>query len=164
MGINPRDFREFIVDPVCDMLAHKASVPDPLFIRDLIVATAAQETAIGTHLHQTGAGPAISIYQFEKPTLDDVWRNFVTGNARFKSAVDAVMVPGILPVDQIMWNLGFATLMCRLMYYRVKEPLPPGPTTFDGMWHYYKKYWNSDLGAATPESFHAALRLTDIHV
>jgi hypothetical protein len=129
----------------------------------LLVATAAQETQFGLHLHQTGAGPALGVFQVEPATLDDLWRNFITGNARFKPALDACMVPGIDPKDQIMWNLKFSAVVARLNYYRVKEPLPTS-VSFDTLWHYYKKYWNSDLGAATESSFRAALRLTDLHI
>lgn len=162
-GINPRDLRRYVIDPMCEILADKASVPHPAFIDDLLIATCAQETHMGVYLHQSGRGPALGIYQMEPATIDDLFGNFITGSSRFKPAIDAVMVPGIDIKDQIIWNLGFATVVARLNYYRVREPLPK-TADFDSLWHYYKKYWNSDLGAATPDQFRDSLKLTDIKV
>jgi hypothetical protein len=162
-GINPKDLRQFVVEPICELLASKAGVPHPAFIDDLLIATCAQETRMGVYLHQTGHGPALGIYQMEPATLADLWGNFITGSARFKPAIDACMVPGIDPDDQIIWNLGFATAVARLNYYRVKEPLPKS-VDFDSLWHYYKSHWNTDLGAATPAQFRDSLKLTDIRI
>jgi hypothetical protein len=148
-GINPRDLRRYVIDPMCYMLAEKASVPHPSFIDDLLIATCAQESTMGVHLHQTGRGPALGIYQMEPATIDDLFGNFIMGSARFKPAIDACMIPGIDIKDQIIWNLGFATVVARLNYYRVREPLPKSVT---------------DLGAATEAQFRDSLKLTDIRI
>lgn len=162
-GISCADFRTYIVAPTTDLCARLASVPDTPFIRDLLVATAAQESMFGVHLHQTGRGDAISVYQFEPSTLDDLMRNFISPLPRFNSLLAASLLPGQDPHDQIMWNLRFATVAARLNYYRVKEPLP-ALTNFSTLWHYYKTYWNTALGAATEGSFEDALKLTDIRL
>lgn len=163
MGFNPRDFRQYIVFPACELLAERSGVPNPQFIQDLLVATCAQESGLGTWLHQTGRGDAVSVWQFEPASLADLLTNFAS-QARYKPALDACMVPGQPPEEQIIWNLLFGAVCCRLYYYRVREPLPLGPTTFDGLWHYYKTYYNTEAGSATVGSFQAALRLTDIQL
>ena len=164
MGINAHDFRTYIVAPACELLAAKASVPNPPFAADLLVATCAQETGLGTWLHQTGVGDAISIWQFEPATLRDLWTNFIQGTPRYAAAIAACAVPGIDELDQVIWNLRLGAVLARLYYYRVKEPLPAGPTTLQGLWHYYKTYYNTVAGAATLSSFQAALKLTDLRL
>lgn len=160
-GFNPPQFREFVVTPALDLCQDLAAIPHTPYIADLIVATCAQETVLGTYLHQTGGGPAISIYQFEPSSLHDLLQNFAS-DKRYEPLLRASRVPAAAPDDEIMWNLRFATVCARLYYYRVKEALPRS-TTFDSLWHYYKTYWNTSAGAATAASFRASLKLTDIH-
>lgn len=162
MTFNVHDFRTYIIGPTLELCADLAGVPDTPYVRDLLVATCAQESRLGTWLHQTGSGPAISIYQLEPATLDDLLRNFASA-PKYRDILRASMVEGQPAVDQIIWNLRFATICARLNYYRVREPLPRG-TTFDSLWHYYKTYWNTRHGAATSASFRDALKLTDIVV
>lgn len=161
-GINTADFRRYLIEPSLELCADLASVPNTPYIRDLLVATCAQESAMGAYLHQTGRGPAVSIYQFEPTTLEDLLKNYASSK-RFAPLVAAVRVPAVAAEDEIMWNLRFATVCARLNYYRVKEPLPT-VVSFDTLWHYYKQYWNTEAGAATPATFRDALKLTDIRV
>lgn len=161
MGINVHDFRQYIVVPSTDLCADLASVPDTPYVRDLLVATCAVETHLGTYLHQLSHGPALSLYQFEPTTLEDLVKNFASAR-RYSSLLRAARVEGQSDLDQIMWNLRLATVYARLNYFRVKEPLPR-ETTFDSLWHYYKTHWNTPAGAATAASFSDALKLTDIH-
>lgn len=161
-GFNCPQFRKFVVAPALEQCQSLAAMPHTPYIEDLIVATCAQETVLGTYLHQTGAGDAISIYQFEPASLHDLLQNFAKAT-RYEPLLRAARVPAAAADDEIMWNLRFATVCARLYYYRVKEALPR-TTSFDSLWHYYKTYWNTSLGAATAESFRQSLKLTDIHV
>lgn len=161
-GINTADFRQYILAPALELCADLASVPDTPYVRDLLVATCAQETHMGVYLHQTGRGHAVSIYQFEPATLEDLLKNFAS-QKRYAGLLQAVRVPAVAAEDEIIFNLRFATVCARLNYYRVREPLPK-MTSFDTLWHYYKTYWNTELGAATAASFRDALKLTDIRV
>jgi hypothetical protein len=161
-GINVHDFREYILAPALDLCQSLAGVPDTPYVRDLLVATCAIETQMGVYLHQTGRGPALSIYQIEPTSLEDLLKNFAS-QKRYAPLLAAVRVPAVSAEDEIMFNLRFATVCARLFYYRVKEPLPK-LATFDNLWHYYKTYWNTEAGAATSASFRSALKLTDIRV
>lgn len=161
MTFNVSDFREYIVEPTLELCADLAGMPDTPYIRDLLVATCAQESRLGTYFHQIH-GPAVSIYQFEPATLDDLLRNFASA-PKYRDILRASRVEGQPDVDQIVWNLRFATVCARLNYYRVREPLPR-VTSFDTLWHYYKTYWNTHQGAATSASFRDALALTDIRL
>lgn len=161
MTIAVHDFRAYVVAPALDLCVSLARVPAPRFAEDLLVATAAQETAIGRWLHQAGGGPALSVYQIEPASLHDLMRGFVDPAPRFKQLLDTVRL-GVPLDEQVLWDLRCATVIARLFYYRVKEPLP-AETTLDSLWHYYKTHWNTKQGAATRDSFVNALHAyTDI--
>ena len=42
--------------------------------------------------------------------------------------------------------------MCRVHYYRAPTKLPEAED-LDGLAHYWKKYYNTELGAGKPEEF-----------
>jgi hypothetical protein len=52
--------------------------------------------------------------------------------------------------ERLEYDLKFAILLCRLRYRAVPSPLPKD---IKGMSKYYKKYYNSSAGAATPQDF-----------
>ena len=164
MSFNPEQFRALIVVPTLDLCTDLAHVPNPPFAADLLIATCAQESALGHYLHQTGHGPAVSIYQIEPASLHDLWRNFVEpakdndGLPRFRNLIHATIL-GTEPLeDEIIWNLRAATVAARLFYLRTPEPFPAGTDyTVADLWHTYKKYYNTELGAATEDSFNEAL-------
>jgi hypothetical protein len=54
--------------------------------------------------------------------------------------------------DQLAWNLGYATAIARLVYYRRPEPLPHADD-LAGLARYWKVHFNSHLGAGAPEDF-----------
>ena len=51
-----------------------------------------------------------------------------------------------------MWNLGYATAMCRVHYRRVLEPLP-GADDIPGLAEYWKQHYNTPLGRGTVGEF-----------
>jgi hypothetical protein len=161
MTIAVHDFRAYVVKPGLDVCESLGKVPCPVFTEHLLVATAAQETALGRWLHQAGGGPARSVYQIEPASLDDLDRGFISATPRFKPLMDTVRL-GVPLGEQIMWDLRLATVIARLFYFRVREPLPQETTT-ESLWHYYKTYWNTKAGAATRDSFVNSLHAyTDI--
>ena len=44
---------------------------------NLLLGTCAQESRMGTYVHQLGNGPALGIYQIEPATHNDIWANFL---------------------------------------------------------------------------------------
>ena len=53
-------------------------------------------------------------------------------------------------LDSKYWkgNLPFQIIMARLYYYRFSEALP-AYDDIEGLAKYWKKYWNTELGAGT---------------
>lgn len=113
---------------------------------ELLMMTAAQESLLGTYLKQI-KGPAVSIFQIEKATLRDLLRWVGDRDEALLAVVTAFSFDDNIE-EEIVGNLCLAIVMARIYYMRVKEPLP---LTASDMAKYYKKYYNTHLGAATVE-------------
>jgi len=115
---------------------------------ELLVITAAQESHGGTYLWQNDAagfpkGPAIGVFQMEPATHDDLWANFL----RYRTLwVDRLGVTGKPDAERMAWDWRYAIRIARLNYYRFPTALP---NDLEGQFRYYKKWWNTELGAAT---------------
>jgi len=109
---------------------------------NLLLGTIAQESHLGTYLRQLGGGPALGICQMEPSTFR--WLRTKYGQ-RF---------PGRelweREVSELVWDNRLAILTCRLRYVADPKPIPED---LDGIARYYKRVYNTELGAATPEQF-----------
>ena len=126
---------------------------------DLIIGTFAQESHLGKYIRQIGRGPALGVGQMEPRTHDDIWRNYLkykTIYTWFKDMKEAYVVmsdgASIPDSEQLEWNLAYMICMTRVHYLRVSERLPE-EGDLPGYARYWKRYYNSYLGAGTPEEF-----------
>jgi hypothetical protein len=156
MTINAADFRRFVIAPALAALA-PAGIPVTKTAADLLMATAAMESDLGTWLHQEAGGPALGVFEEDPDQLGDLEQLLTTAQ---KAALATVATPQPL-ADQLGANLIAAAAVCRLHYWHATtEPLPAD--TIAGLWGYYKQFYNSELGAATMPEFIDALKLTDL--
>lgn len=124
---------------------------------NLIVGTAAQESR-GEYLVQLGNGPALGFFQMEPATYHDIWDNYLAYKKDLEAKVmhlaSIESTSNAFPPDvsQLVSNLAFATAMCRIHYLRVPKKLPEA-NDIDGLANYWKKYYNTHLGAGTVEEF-----------
>lgn len=118
---------------------------------NLVLGTALQESNL-RYLRQLGDGPARGIYQMEPATHDDIWDNYLRYRPGLHEAVSAFDVVGQDRHDQLVWNLAYATAMCRVHYRRVPEPLP-GADDIPGLAGYWKQHYNTPLGRGTVDEF-----------
>lgn len=140
MGIDKHQLRDLI-----KRVLESIDLSSPAAV-ELLMLTAAQESGLGTYLRQKG-GPALGIFQMEPATFRDMWTNYLQhwGQSaekvrRFDSPADDLL--------EMEANLPYQIAMARMMYRRVKEPLPAADDVF-ALASYYKRYWNTLLGAAT---------------
>lgn len=118
---------------------------------DMVLGTGAQESGY-TSIRQLGGGPALSYWQIEPATHDDCWTNFLDFRPALAAKVRA-LINGANPTsDLLLTSIPYAIAMCRIRYYRVKEPMPDYGD-LDGYAAYYKKYYNTPGGAATTDEF-----------
>lgn len=110
---------------------------------NLVLGTAAQESAFGTYLRQKGGGPAIGVFQMEPATFDWLRQKFMPKYNEFVARFSPSAMEG---------DLDFAAFMCRLRYLAVPESLPD-ENDLPALALYYKKYYNTIHGKATTEQF-----------
>ncbi len=107
---------------------------------NLLLGTAAAESDFGTYIRQVN-GPARGIFQMELGTF--LWLQAVYGK-RYSIAVHQF--------EEIEWDLKLAILFARLRYRVIPSPLPEAYDLL-GLANYWKKYYNTYLGAGTVQDF-----------
>jgi hypothetical protein len=145
-----KEIREHIIIPtlkVANLWSPSAEI--------LVYGTGMVETGY-EHIVQNGA-PADGGYGFfqEEPSDYEDMRKWlrVSGDARpLLSNILTTCYYECMPVDMFVFcaNIKFATLICRMHYYRINHPLPKANDA-KGMAQYHKTYYNSALGAANVE-------------
>jgi hypothetical protein len=121
---------------------------------NLLMGTAAQESHLGHYIKQVGKGPALGIYQCEPATHQDVY-NYLRNNEfrLFGNALPHKLRPiGLVDHNRLVYDLRYATMICRLHYYRAPKALPEADD-IEGMASYWKRFYNSSLGKGKPEEF-----------
>jgi hypothetical protein len=117
---------------------------------ELLMLTAAQETHLGKYLWQV-RGPALGVFQMEPNTYHDIWGNWICYRQRILDALnDWYGGSGIDWKTRMKADLVYQILMTRIFYLRIPAPLPSYTLPMD-MAYYYKRYYNTALGKATPE-------------
>ena len=144
--INMKQFRDHVMVPILRL--YGLNSPSAV---ELLMHTIAQESQ-GQHLCQIGGGPARGLYQMEVDTLHDLLNQLRQYHPKKWSQLTGCCGRDIEACDALTWNLGYQTLACRLQYWRYPQALPDLGDV-DGMWHYYKTYWNTPKGAATRTEF-----------
>jgi hypothetical protein len=148
MAIDPKHLRELVIRPACEAIGLYS-----LAAEELLLGTACQESKCGTFLKQLGKGPALGVFQMEPRTHDDLWLGFITPRKEMAEKVSALLAfhEGS-PSKHMMWNLRYAAAMCRIHYYRVKDPLPAAGD-IPAQAAYWKRFYNTPKGAGTVEEY-----------
>ena len=132
---------------------------------ELLLFTCAAETLGGSYVQQLG-GPAAGIYQMEPNTYDDCWKNVIEKDGDlFFRLIRGCNFSNRPIFDDMVLNLKYATLMCRIQYLRFPESIPIA-TDIEAIYKYYKKYWNSVLGSSTEkgsmDSYYKVLGIKEV--
>ena len=140
-----------IKDIIDDILARleDVGIPNTKEARDLIYETAMAETGY-RHLEQMGGGPAVSFWQIEPATINDIWTNYILYR---KPLVQKAYELGFTEDEMdfsVMTNIGVAIFFARI-YYRRK----PGaiPKTMEDRAKYWKKWFNTEQGKGTVKHY-----------
>ena len=149
--INIEDLKKHIIIPILDNLG----IGSISAVR-LLLGTAAMESDFGAYLKQV-KGPALGLYQLEPLTYNDIYDNYLKYNLDLRDRIHNLCYFSFSGNDrphpyELISNLKFATIMSRIHYLRVKEPLPL-KDDLEGIANYYKKYYNTEKGKGTTEQF-----------
>jgi len=135
----------YMIDKVTEDLGKKSPQAT-----DLLLGTAAQESHLGTYFYQLGSGVARGVFQMEPATEKDIWENYLAYKPTLKANIIALTGVSGPSVNQLTMNILYQICMARVHYLRVSEALP---TDLNDMAIYWKRYWNTKLGAGTEEEF-----------
>jgi len=141
--MNIDQFGKYIVEPTLKELGLYS-----LEAVQLLVATALTES--GLQYVKQLKGPALGLFQMEPETHDDIWGNYITYRNDLADKVSEIDMN--CTANNMIWNLKYATVMARIHYLRVREPLPK-MNDIDGMGRYWKKYYNTEEGKGEEEHF-----------
>ncbi len=142
--LDPGQFRRLVIHPALQAIGLYSPAAERL-----LLGTALTESGL-RRLHQVD-GPALGIFQIEPATHADVWANYLAYRENLASRV-ASLASEQPRLDQLVWNLAYATAIARLIYYRRPEPLPAA-ADLAGLARYWKAHFNSALGAGSAEDF-----------
>jgi hypothetical protein len=117
---------------------------------NLVLGTALVESK-AEYIHQV-RGPALGLWQMEPATHDDIHANFLVfrKDLRDKLAELATSAEITAGANEMVGNLYYACAMCRLLYRRVREDLPPEKDA-EGMASFYKRWYNTPAGKSSVE-------------
>jgi len=147
--MNPKFIRDKIIKPTLEYLS-----PEVLEIEraiPLLLGTCAQESHLGRWRMQTGGGPAMGIWQIEPATEKDVWKNYLLFHPSLAELVNGLRSNGG-DSKEMMHNDFYSCAIARIIYLRDMFSLPKADDLASQA-IYYKRVYNTVLGAATPEQY-----------
>lgn len=122
----------------------------------LVLATAAHESHCGTFLRQIRNGPALGIYQMEPATHNDIAVRWPPRHEDVYQRMLRLCGPSF-DSARLVYDLRYATAMCRLRYYMAPQALPEADD-WEGLARMWKDVYNTRLGKGTVPQFLADCR------
>jgi len=142
-------FRDLVIRPTLEYWNLYSEAAE-----NLVFGTAAQESRF-KYLKQI-KGPALGFYQCEPDTHVDIWRHYLGYRSKLAAKVRNLAgqrwLGHFIPDEEMIGNLYYSTAICRVHYLRAPLALPEADD-IEGLAHYWKKFYNTQLGAGTAEEF-----------
>ena len=146
--INAIQLRINIIRPVLESL--NSFIPYSLAAENLLMGTCAQESRMGSYVHQVN-GPALGIFQMEPETEADIWANYLGYRTNLSKFVDRLCIESDC-VDDLIGSMPYAVAMARIHYYRAPSALPDADSVGQ-MANYWKLVYNTPEGKGTEAEF-----------
>lgn len=154
------DAKEFLENSLRPTLIEMDSMPNSteidmysLAAEKLLLMTACHESGGFEYRHQQGGGPALSYFQMEPSTLNDLYKNYLSYHPDLRDMLDSYLPEGMSPEEALEKVDAYACAATRLQYSRFSEALPEASDDW-AMAGYCKKYWNTDAGKATQQKYY----------
>ena len=152
--IRPDQFMKHFIAPALKTMARVEPRIDSPAARNLLLGTAIQESRL-KYLDQHGDRPdeALSFFQIEPATFRDVFERYVPENeTHLLPGLHKLLMPGLVPIDQLAGNTMFACAIARVRYWMSPLPLPMADD-IDALGVYWKSIYNTAGGAGTAAEF-----------
>lgn len=155
--MNPQQLLDYIIKPTLQYMGGNYYSKESAF---LLLCTAAIESNCGEYIKQIN-GPAIGIFQMEPDTNEDIWEHCdALQNNCFGDVVHGLWSVSN-PMPSLIQSPMYACAMARLKYSMDPHPLPKltgvGQIDSRNFYDYYKRVYNTELGASTFAKWSAAL-------
>ena len=118
---------------------------------ELVLGTAIVESGL-TYLKQHGDGPALSFWQVEPATHDDLYTNFLNFRPELGSKLMQLRAPNLSMDENLATNLMYGAAVCRLCYYRKPDALPEAGD-IEGQASFWKQHYNTIFGKGTVSKY-----------
>jgi len=148
-GILPEHFDKYLLQPALQHIGM-----DSPEARAMMLGTAAQESSMSHYLAQYPKGPALSAYQVERATFNDIMNSYLSHRPQLMAKVNGLVLQAMNGMNfQAMGTQPlFASAIARIQWKRFPEPMPD-VTDFRGQAILWKRRWNTVRGAGTTEEF-----------
>ena len=154
--MNPQQLHDLIIKPTLEYMGGNYYSKESAF---LLLCTAAIESDCGYYIKQIN-GPALGIWQMEPDTHDDIWQNCDALIGTFEMRIYDIC--GRCTENSLVQSPMYACAMARLKYSMDPNPLPKltGDNNVDSraFYDYYKRVYNTELGASTFDKWAVALK------
>lgn len=121
--------------------------------RTLLFMIAAHESHL-VNRKQIG-GPALSLFQIEPDTLDDLYTNWLAHRSAWQTVLDSYRMVGttMLPRLEALESVdAYGVCAARMQLWRAVEKIP-GADDYLALADYAKRHWNTEAGKASPEKY-----------
>jgi len=125
-------------------------IPYSLDAENLVLGTGAHESCGWKYRRQLGNGPALGLFQMEPATFNDICKNYLKYHSNISEKIKQICHVSVLSAIDLISNDRLAICMCRVSYYRQKEPIPKSIEGYAELW---KLRYNTPLGKGTEEEF-----------
>ena len=149
MSLDLTDLKYAVVEPALVVIGLNSTSA-----LNLVTGTALVESD-ATCLRQTGGGPALGLWQMEPATDADIWKTYLAFQTDLATKIRSKLNADST-ADQLVYNLQYAAMMCRVKFRRAPTALPD-PKDAAGMAAYWKANYNSVLGAGAVDASTVAL-------
>lgn len=144
--MNANEFLTNAVRPVLHKMGMWSAAAEKL-----LIMTACHESGGFQYRTQQG-GPAVSYFQIEPASFNDLWHRYLEGKDERRKLVDQFLPSGVDPLVALELNDEFACAVARMKYASVPEALP-AVSDDEALAQYCKTHWNTEAGKATPEKY-----------
>lgn len=143
-GIDVEQYRALIVRPALERIQLWSPPAEVIVLGSALVESELK------YVKQLNGGPACGPHQMEPATHDDIYGSFLIYHPVIRQRVVCLSSSWFLKPDarEMIGNWMYAAAMCRVYYRRISAALPRADDVL-GMACYWKRYYNTRLGAGT---------------
>lgn len=142
------EFRESVIKTVLDKMGAWSESAE-----ELLLGTALQESLFLQYRRQMGGGPAVSYFQMEPATHNDIWDNYLKYRQELAAMARSFLTSESADkITELENNDEYAAAMARIHYMRVPAALPKAGDV-SGQANYWKQYYNTPLGKGKPQEY-----------